>query len=221
MLNLVLLGPPGAGKGTQAGFLVEAYGLLHLSTGDMLRAETEKETELGLKIKEFMSKGELVTDEIVTELMVKRLKEPDASNGVIFDGYPRTRTQAESLDVALKKIDSSITRVLYLRTSEEVAVSRLAGRRVCPTCKHNYHMTNMPPKNNETCDDCGVALMQREDDNPVTVKKRLSVYAEQTSDLIDYYRQEGSLVEVNGDLDAQKLFQKIDTLFKEEGLLKE
>ncbi len=219
MLNLVLLGPPGAGKGTQAGYLVDAYDLLHVSTGDLLREEVKKTTDLAKEIREYMNSGKLVPDDVVTRLTVERMSRDDALNGVILDGFPRTSAQAESLDDAMRESGRSIDIVLYLNTSEKVAVDRLAGRRTCPECKHNYHMTNMPPKEDELCDKCGVSLMQREDDRPETVKNRLKVYSEKTSDLIEYYKNKGLLKDFNGDLEADKLFEEIDAFFKKEKMI--
>lgn len=217
--NMVLLGPPGAGKGTQANLLMKAYGLLHVSTGDMLRAAIKEGTETGLKAQGYMDKGELVPDEIVTRIVIERLEKPDAQKGVIFDGYPRTSGQAESLDEAFKADKRVLDIVLYLKTSEEVAIQRLSGRRVCTKCLKNYHVTNMPPEKEGICDKCSIELIQREDDTPETVKNRLVVYQEQTEDLISYYRDKGLLKEVNGDIPAVQLFDEIDALFKGEGLV--
>ncbi|MGD2279171.1 MAG: adenylate kinase [Candidatus Omnitrophota bacterium] len=218
-MNLVLLGPPGAGKGTQAAFLIKAYDLLHISTGDMLRAAIKEGTDTGLKAQEYMNKGELVPDRIVTQLVVDRMARPDAVKGVMLDGFPRTRPQAEALDVSLDREKKSLDVVLYFKTSEDVAVQRLSGRRVCPKCGKNYHLTNMPPAEDNICDKCGVELFQREDDKPDTVRNRLAVYEEQTKDLIDYYKDKSLLREVDGDLPAEQLFEKIDALFREEGLI--
>jgi adenylate kinase len=218
-VNIVLLGAPGAGKGTQAGILVKAYGLLHVSTGDMLRSAIKEGTETGLKAQEYMNKGELVPDEIVTQLVIDRMARPDAAKGVILDGFPRTKAQAEALGTALEGEDSSLDMVLYVRVSDDVVIKRLSGRRLCPKCEKIYHMTNMPPKVESICDICGTELVQREDDKPETVKNRLEVYKNSTKDLIDYYKDKGLLVEVDGDLEAGKLFEDIDSLFREEGLV--
>jgi adenylate kinase len=218
-INLVLLGPPGAGKGTQAALLIKAYDLLHVSTGDMLREAIKEGTETGKEAESYMNKGELVPDEIVTKAVIDRINKPDASGGVILDGYPRTKVQAESLDEAIKKEDKSLDLVLYFKTSEDVAVKRLSGRRVCPECGKNYHVTNMPPAKDNVCDKCGVELFQREDDTPETVKNRLKVYEESTKDLVGYYNDKGLLREVDGDAPAEELFESVDTLFKEEGLI--
>jgi len=216
---LVLLGPPGAGKGTQAGLLIKAYDLLHISTGDMLREAIKEGTQVGKRVEDYMNKGELVPDEIVTEVVIDRMAKPDAVGGVILDGYPRTRVQAESLDKSLGEKDQTLSMVLYFKTSEEVAVSRLSGRRVCPECGKNYHVINIPPKQEGICDTCDKELFLREDDKPETVKNRLAVYEQSTKDLIDYYQEKGLLREVDGDMTAEKLFDEIGVLFRKEGLI--
>ncbi|MBU1084017.1 MAG: adenylate kinase [Candidatus Omnitrophica bacterium] len=217
-MDLVLLGPPGAGKGTQAELLIKAYGLLHLSTGDMLREAVKQGGALGDEIQRYMNSGDLVPDDIVTRTVIERMKKPDATSGVILDGYPRTRAQAESLDALLSGEEKKLSAVLYFRTSEDVAVSRLSGRRVCTKCGKNYHIKNIPPKKAGVCDTCGIDLVQREDDRPETVKNRLDVYAKRTKDLIDYYGEKGLLREMDGNAQADKLFEEIDALFKKEGL---
>jgi adenylate kinase len=218
-MNLVLLGPPGAGKGTQAALLIKAYNVLHISTGDMLRETVKEGSELGKKIEGFMNSGELAPDEIVNQVVVERISKDDAKNGFMLDGYPRTNVQGEALDGSMKEHDKKLDMVLYFKTSDEVAIQRLSGRRVCPECGKNYHATNMPPVKENICDKCGVELFQRDDDKPETVKNRLKVYEEKTSGLIKYYKDKGLLREVDGDTSADKLFEDIDTLFKEEGLI--
>lgn len=216
--KIILLGAPGAGKGTQAGILVREYGLAHISTGDMLRSAIKEGSETGLKAKQYMDKGELVPDGVVTQLVIDRMEKPDAAMGIILDGFPRTSPQAESLDNALGDKDQSIDVVLYLKVSEDVVIQRLTGRRVCPKCGRNYHVTNMPPEKEGICDGCDVPLIQREDDTLETVKNRLKVYQQSTQDLVEYYREKGLLREVNGDLPAEKLFMDIDGLFRKEGM---
>ncbi len=218
-INIVLLGAPGAGKGTQALHLIKAYNLLHVSTGDMLRATVKGETELGKEIQEFMDRGELVPNEIVTKSVIERISKPDAAEGVILDGYPRNKVQAETLDNALNEAGRALTVVLYMKVSEDIVIARLSGRRVCPKCGYNYHLTNIPPKNTGICDSCSVNLIQRKDDNIGTIKNRFKVYEESTKDLIDYYAGKGLLREVDGGSKAEELFKTIDCLFKEEGLL--
>jgi len=219
-MNMILLGPPGAGKGTQAVLLGKAYGYLHVSTGDMLREAIKEGSEVGLEAREYMNKGELVPDEVVTKLVIERMKRPDAEKGVILDGFPRTQKQARSLDAALKGEDRKIDVVLYMKTSEDVAIQRLSGRRVCSACGKNYHVSNMPPEKEGVSDICGGSLMQRDDDRPETVKNRLVVYDESTKDLVDYYKDKGLLREVSGDISAEELFDRIGILFREEGLIK-
>lgn len=218
-LDVVLLGPPGAGKGTQAGLLVKAYDVAHISTGDMLREAIKEGTDVGKEAEGYMNRGELVPDAIVTKIVVERMKKDDALGGVLLDGYPRTGAQAESLDAAMKAEGRSLNVVLYFKTTEETAVQRLSGRRVCPKCLKNYHVTNIPPKQEGICDTCNVELYQREDDKPETVKNRLAVYEKQTKDLIDYYQNKGLLREVDGNITAQQLFDEVDALFREEGLI--
>jgi len=218
-VNMVLLGAPGAGKGTQAGILKNAYGLLHVSTGDMLREAIKEGSETGLKAQEYMNRGELVPDEIVTHAVIDRMAKPDAASGVILDGYPRTKPQAESLDASLKSEGRELRVVLYLKTTDDVAIQRLSGRRICPECGKNYHVVNMPPKVEGICDTCGVDLIQREDDKPETVKNRLAVYDNSTKDLVSYYEEKGLLREVDGDLPAEQLFEDIDVLFRREGIV--
>jgi len=218
-MNLVLLGPPGAGKGTQADLLIKAYGLLHISTGVMLREAVKEGGETGKKIERYMNSGELVPDEIVTKAVTERMRRPDAAEGVILDGYPRTRSQAEALDESLTNEKKALDKVLYFKISEDVAVYRLSGRRICTKCGKNYHVKNMMPKKENICDQCGIELIQREDDSPDIVKNRLSVYERNTEDLIGYYAKKALLCEIDGDLQADKLFDEIDSLFRQEGLI--
>jgi adenylate kinase len=218
-INMVLLGPPGAGKGTQAAHLIKAYGLLHISTGDMLREAVKEGGDIGKELASYMNEGKLVPDGIVTRTVVERMAKPDAQGGVILDGYPRTRPQAESLDSSLDASGRTLDVVIYFSTSDEVAIQRLSGRRVCKDCGKNYHATNMPPKQEGICDICGAKLYQREDDKPETVKNRLTVYEKSTKDLIEYYRTKGLLKEVDGGLPAKDLFNDIDVLLKKDGLI--
>lgn len=219
-LNIVLLGPPGAGKGTQAVLLTKAYDLVHISTGNMLREAVKQKSELGKEIQTYMQKGELVPDHIVSQSVIDRMIKPDALKGVILDGYPRTKAQAVSLDNSLGQENRILNMVLYFKTSEKIAIKRLSGRRVCPKCGYNYHIVNMPPKKKaDICDFCGVELIQRKDDNQQTVKNRLRVYENETKDLIRYYREKKLLREFSGDINAKELFEQIDALFRGEGLV--
>ena len=212
-MKLILLGPPGAGKGTQSVVLAKTYNLLHISTGDILRESVKTAQPLGLKAKEYMDKGELVPDQIVTGIVAERLKKPDIKNGYILDGFPRTLNQAEDLDKALKDMASGIDLVLYFATSTDVAIERLTGRRVCKACGRNYHVKNIPPKNAGICDSCGGQLFQRPDDNEATVRNRLKVYEDQTKPLIDYYTKQGILKCVSGDMGVDELFEVLSKIF--------
>ena len=218
-MNLILLGPPGAGKGTQAEVLSGKLGVVHISTGDMLREAAREGHELGRKAREFMEKGELVPDDLVTEIVKERLTRPDTIGGFILDGYPRTDTQARDLDAALKCIKCGIDLVLYFKTSPAVCIKRLSGRRICPKCNANYHLKNRPPKKDLLCDKCGAGLYQREDDKEGTVKKRLEVYNQKTKTLIKYYKNKSLLREAPGDMDVEELFSFLAELFKKEKLL--
>ncbi|MFH1189401.1 MAG: adenylate kinase [Candidatus Omnitrophota bacterium] len=214
-MKLILLGPPGAGKGTQSVVLAKKYGVPHISTGDILRESVKAGLALGLKAKEYMDRGALVPDEIVTGIVADRLKQPDANKGFILDGFPRTIAQAEDLDKELKEIGRKIDLVLYFATSTDVAIERLTGRRVCKSCGANYHAKNIPPKKDGVCDKCGGLLIQRVDDNEATVRNRLKVYEAQTKPLIDHYAKEGLLKKVSGDMGVDELFKVLSKLFEE------
>ncbi len=198
-MNLILLGPPGAGKGTQAKRVAEAYGLLHLSSGDILRAERKAGTELGKKAQEYMDAGTLVPDDLVVSMMVKQVEKPEAAGGVLLDGFPRTRAQAEALDAKLAQIGKKIDLVIDLVVPDDDVESRLTGRRSCPTCGAVYHLRFHPPKTEGRCDkpDCG-ELTIRPDDTEEVVRQRLRTYHEQTEPLAAYYREKGLLREVDG-----------------------
>ncbi len=214
-MNLILLGPPGAGKGTQSVVLAGKYVLPHISTGDILRESVKAGQPLGLKAKEYMDKGALVPDEVVTGIAADRLKKPDTKKGFILDGFPRTIAQAEDLDKELNKMGRRIDLVLYFATSTDVAIERLTGRRVCKSCGFNYHVKNIPPKKDGICDKCGGPLIHRVDDNEATVRNRLKVYEDQTKPLIDYYTKQGTLKKVSGDMSVDELFKVLSKLFKE------
>lgn len=211
-MNIVLLGPPGAGKGTQSIVLSKEYGIPHISTGDILRESVKAGTPLGMKAKAFMEKGELVPDEIVIGIVIERLKGADTKKGFILDGFPRTVKQAVNLDGELKKTGSGIDVVIYFATTDKVAISRLSGRRVCKTCGFNYHIKNIPPKKEGVCDKCGGVLFQRPDDKEETVRNRLKVYEDQTKPLVDYYAKEGILEKVSGDFDVDDLFKVLSKI---------
>jgi len=214
-MKLILLGPPGAGKGTQSVLLAKKYNLPHISTGDILREFVKAGHPLGLEAKKYMDKGALVPDEVVTGIVAERLKKPDTMNGFILDGFPRTIAQAEDLDKELVKIGRKIDIVLYFATSTNVAIERLTGRMVCKSCGANYHIKNMPPRKEGVCDKCNGPLIHRVDDNEETVRKRLKVYEQQTKPLIEYYRKQGTLKEVSGDTRADDLFGVLSKLFED------
>lgn len=219
-MRLVFLGPPGAGKGTQAKVISQRFNVAHISTGDILREAVAKGSEVGKQAKAFMDRGELVPDEIVIKVVAQRLSDKDTQAGFILDGFPRTKAQAVSMDEAFKKIGRAIDCVIYFDTSEEVSISRLSGRRVCRGCGANYHVTNIKPKKDGICDVCGGELYQREDDKVETIKNRLKVYKNQTADLIDYYRAKGILESVHGDSDVEEVFSELSQFFRRQGLIK-
>ena len=208
-MNLILMGLPGAGKGTQAEKIIDAYGIPHISTGDMFRAAIKNETALGLEAKSYMDKGALVPDEVTNGIVKERLAEPDTEKGFLLDGFPRTIEQAEALDAMLKDLNKQIDAVIDIHVGEEVLVERLAGRFICRNCGATYHVTFAPPAKTGICDVCGAELVLRDDDKPETVQKRLSVYHEQTQPLIDYYKEKGVLHSVDGTKDMEEVFQSI------------
>ncbi|RKX58996.1 MAG: adenylate kinase [Thermodesulfobacteriota bacterium] len=208
-MNIIFLGPPGAGKGTQAKVLVEKYVIPQISTGDMLREHVAKGTELGLKAKEYMEKGQLVPDEIILGMVKERLSQDDAQKGFILDGFPRTVAQAEALDKILDEMGRKIEYVLALIVPDEELVTRLTGRRTCKNCGMMYHIKFKPPKVEGKCDACGGELYQRPDDNEETVRNRLKVYHEQTAPLIEYYRKKGVLFEVDGNKSIEEITQQL------------
>jgi adenylate kinase len=197
-LNVILLGAPGAGKGTQAERICARFGLPHISTGDMLRAAVARGTEMGLAAKKFMDAGALVPDEVVIGVVRDRLAEPDALEGFLLDGFPRTLEQAASLDAMLADAGRGVTHVLLLDVPEGELVERLAGRRLCRSCGKGYHVVFDPPRSEDTCDVCGHELCQRDDDNETTVRNRLDVYRRQTEPLVGYYDGRGVLETIAG-----------------------
>ena len=196
--RFIVLGPPGAGKGTQAKAVVDAHGVPHISTGDILRAAVKAGTKVGLDAKSYMDKGELVPDEVVVAIVVERLKESDCEKGWLLDGFPRTVVQAQALDKAVAEMGTPISSVIYLNVSPENVVIRISGRRLCRDCPAGYHVTHMPPEEEGKCDECGGELYQRDDDNEETVRARLDAYNAQTAELIAYYRDKGLLAEIDG-----------------------
>jgi len=206
---LILLGAPGVGKGTQGALISKEYGIPQISTGDILRSEVKNETELGKKAKAYMEKGELVPDDIIIEMMEKRIKEEDCRNGFILDGFPRTVAQAEAFDRMLAKNGLELDKVILIDVPEDEIIERLTGRRVCPNCGAVYHVRNNPPKVEGVCDRCGSKLIQRDDDREDVVRKRLEVYKKSTMPLIDYYTKTSKLVKVDGTGDIQEIFTRI------------
>lgn len=209
MLRAVLLGPPGAGKGTQAVRLVEKYEIPHISTGDIFRKNIKEGTELGKKAQEYMNAGALVPDELVVDLVKDRLQQDDCKNGFLLDGFPRTIFQAEKLDEFLSESNLKMDIVINLKVEKEALIKRLTGRRVCKDCGASYHIVNIPPKKEGVCDICGGELIQRKDDNIETVENRINVYEEQTAPLIGYYKEAGSLVDFDGEASLDEVFDAI------------
>jgi len=197
-MKLILLGPPGAGKGTQAKMLTERFSIPQISTGDILRAAVKDGTPMGLKAKQYMDAGGLVPDEVVVGIVRDRLQEADCINGFILDGFPRTVAQADALQTSLEEMDKALDRVISLDVDAEALVERLTGRRTCKECGRGYHVKFDPPRQVALCDACGGSLFQRDDDQEETIRKRLQVYADQTSPLISYYRDADVLMELDG-----------------------
>ena len=197
-MKIILMGPPGAGKGTQAEKLVEVYQIPHISTGDMFRKAQKEGTELGLKAKSYMDQGQLVPDEVTVGIVKERLAEDDCKEGFLLDGFPRTVQQADALDGILKELGMALDRVVNIEVDKAFLVDRLTGRRVCRTCGATYHVTNKAPKVEGVCDKCGGELYQRNDDKIETVSNRLDVYAAQTAPLIEYYQSKGIMSSIDG-----------------------
>ena len=208
-MKIIMLGAPGAGKGTQAKKIAEKYKIPHISTGDIFRANIKNGTELGIKAKTYMDQGLLVPDELVVDLVVDRVKQEDCANGYVLDGFPRTIPQAEALDTALDAIGEKIDYAINVEVPDENIVRRMSGRRACVACGATYHLVHIPPKTEGLCDTCGKELILRDDDKPETVEKRLNVYHDQTQPLIDYFTKKNVLVEVDGTVDMADVFAAI------------
>ncbi|MBQ1548163.1 MAG: adenylate kinase [Lachnospiraceae bacterium] len=208
-MKIIMLGAPGAGKGTQAKKIAEKYGIPHISTGDIFRANIKNETELGKKAKEYMDQGLLVPDELTCDLVTDRIKNDDCKNGFILDGFPRTIPQAEALTKALEKMGQKMDFAIDVDVPDSAIIERMSGRRACLKCGATYHIVTIPPKQEGICDNCGAELVQRDDDKPETVQKRLTVYHDQTQPLIDYYKNEGILKTVDGTKDFEDVFTAI------------
>ena len=208
-MKIIMLGAPGAGKGTQAKRIAEKYGIPHISTGDIFRANIKQGTELGKKDKTYMDQGLLVPDELTVDLVIDRIQQDDAKNGYILDGFPRNIPQAQCLDEALAKLNEKIDYAINVEVPDENIVNRMGGRRACVGCGATYHVEFNPTKTEGVCDICGEKLILRDDDKPETVKKRLNVYHEQTQPLIEYYGSAGVLREVDGTVDMDDVFAAI------------
>lgn len=215
MKRLVLLGPPGAGKGTQAVRIAEKYQILHISTGDIFRANVKEGTPLGQKAKEYMDKGLLVPDELVCDLVEDRLSKEDCKNGYLLDGFPRTVFQAQHFDNYLKANGIALDSVVDIEVDEDILLPRMIGRRVCRNCGKPYHIETMPPKKAGVCDVCGGEVYQRADDCEETVKNRFKVYQDQTSPLIEYYKESGLLAPIDGSKAMNEVFEDICALLGE------
>lgn len=208
-MKVIMLGAPGAGKGTQAKQIADKYQIPHISTGDIFRANIKEGTDLGKKAKEYMDQGLLVPDELVVELVADRIQQADCTNGFVLDGFPRTIPQAESLDAALDQINEKMDFAIDVDVKDEVIINRMSGRRACLGCGATYHIVTIPTKVEGVCDRCGQPTVLRDDDKPETVKKRLEVYHDQTQPLIDYYAEKGILRSVDGTLPMDQVFEAI------------
>ena len=214
-MKIIMLGAPGAGKGTQADKISAKYNIPHISTGDIFRANIKNNTELGQKAKSYMDKGELVPDELVVDLVVDRIKADDCTNGYVLDGFPRTIPQAEALDAALAAINDKVDYAINVEVPDENIINRMSGRRACVACGATYHIVHIPTKVEGVCDKCGADLILRDDDKPETVKNRLNVYHEQTQPLIDYYTAKNVLHEVDGTKAMEDVFSSIVSILGE------
>ena len=208
-MKIIMLGAPGAGKGTQADMICNKYNVPHISTGDIFRANIKNGTELGQKAKGYMDAGELVPDSLVVDLVIDRIHQDDCSNGYVLDGFPRTIPQAEALDAALAEAGEAVDYAINVDVPDENIVTRMSGRRACVKCGATYHIKHNAPKTEGICDNCGSELIQREDDKPETVLNRLSVYHEQTQPLIDYYDGKGIVKNIDGTKDLDAVFADI------------
>lgn len=211
-MNIVLLGPPGVGKGTQAKKIAEYKNIPHISTGDMLRENVAEKTPLGIKAKEYMDKGLLVPDTVMIPMVYERLKKDDTKNGFLLDGYPRTIPQAEALEEDLNKLQRKIDITINLQAESKLLVERISGRRSCKDCGKSYHITNQPPLTEGVCDSCKGTLIQRADDNEETVRNRINVYEKQTHPLVEFYRERGVIRDIDGTKSIDEIFEEISKL---------
>jgi adenylate kinase len=212
MIRIVLLGPPGSGKGTQAIKLAKRRGIAHIASGDLLRANVRDGTELGRRAKPYMDRGELVPDELILDMMSERLSQPDAQEGYVLDGFPRTVAQAEALEARLREMGRDLDAVIYLRVPEEEIQRRLAGRRTCVACHAVYHVDTMPSEKEDVCDKCSGDLIRRDDETPEVIHTRLEVYEEQTRPLLDFYRRQELLREIDGTIGVDNVVREIERL---------
>ena len=211
-MKIIMLGAPGAGKGTQAKMIADKYGVPHISTGDIFRANIKNGTELGMEAKKYMDQGLLVPDELTVRILLDRVAQDDCKNGYVLDGFPRTIPQAEVLDSELTKLGDHIDYAINVDVPDENIVERMSGRRACLTCGATYHIEHVPPKKEGICDVCGSELVLRDDDKPETVKNRLNVYHEQTQPLIDFYTEKGVLKTVDGTVPMEEVFAAITAI---------
>ena len=211
-MKIIMLGAPGAGKGTQAKMIADKYGVPHISTGDIFRANIKNGTELGMEAKKYMDQGLLVPDELTVRILLDRVAQDDCKNGYVLDGFPRTIPQAEVLDSELTKLGDHIDYAINVDVPDENIVKRMSGRRACLTCGATYHIEHVPPKKEGICDVCGSELVLRDDDKPETVKNRLNVYHEQTQPLIDFYTKKGVLKTVDGTVPMEEVFAAITSI---------
>ncbi|MCR5635509.1 MAG: adenylate kinase [Lachnospiraceae bacterium] len=211
-MKIIMLGAPGAGKGTQAKMIAEKYSLPHISTGDIFRANIKNGTELGMEAKSYMDKGQLVPDELTVKILLDRVAKDDCKNGYVLDGFPRTIPQAKVLEDALNKTGEKIDFAINVDVPDENIIKRMSGRRACVNCGATYHIVNVPPKKEGICDKCGSELILRDDDKEETVKNRLTVYHDQTQPLIDFYSERNVLKNVDGTLDMMDVFKAITNI---------
>jgi adenylate kinase len=215
MMRIVLLGPPGSGKGTQATAIEERWGLPHIASGDLLRAHVKDDTELGRRARPYMERGDLVPDSLIIDMMAERLSQPDAQQGYVLDGFPRTVAQAEALDARLEELGQRLDAVVYLEVPEAEILRRLSGRRICENCGAIYQLDTMPPEQEGVCDKCGAALVERADEQPEVVRNRLRVYEVQTEPLLAHYQAQRRLHKVDGTIGVDNVMKEIARLLEE------